>query len=94
MALAGEIGDGVILDSAYTVTTLRDALSHVASGRVAVGDAPFSTVAFLACNADQVSEMAGPYLEAGVDTVVFQPSGPHSGLAELITAAGEVTTPL
>src|SRR5260370_39063849 len=33
LALAGELADGVILDSQYTVTTLQDALGHVASGR-------------------------------------------------------------
>jgi alkanesulfonate monooxygenase SsuD/methylene tetrahydromethanopterin reductase-like flavin-dependent oxidoreductase (luciferase family) len=93
LALAGEIADGVILDSAHTVTTLRDALSRVASGRVGVGDAPFSTVFFLACNAEEAGRSVGPYLDAGVDTLVFQPVGPHGALAELITAVGDLTTP-
>jgi alkanesulfonate monooxygenase SsuD/methylene tetrahydromethanopterin reductase-like flavin-dependent oxidoreductase (luciferase family) len=88
LALAGEIADGVILDAQYTVTTLRDALSHVASGRPDSGETPFSTVLFLACGADQVAGSAGPYLDAGVDTLVFQPVGPQAVLPELIMVAG------
>jgi alkanesulfonate monooxygenase SsuD/methylene tetrahydromethanopterin reductase-like flavin-dependent oxidoreductase (luciferase family) len=90
LALAGEIADGVILDSQYTVSTLRVALGHVASGRPDRGDTPFSTVLFLECSPDQVAESAGPYVEAGVDTLVFQPVGPQTGLPELITAVGDV----
>jgi alkanesulfonate monooxygenase SsuD/methylene tetrahydromethanopterin reductase-like flavin-dependent oxidoreductase (luciferase family) len=90
LALAGEIADGVILDSQYTVSTLRVALGHVASGRPDRGDKPFSTVLFLECSPDQVAESAGPYVEAGVDTLVFQPVGPQTGLPELITAVGDV----
>jgi alkanesulfonate monooxygenase SsuD/methylene tetrahydromethanopterin reductase-like flavin-dependent oxidoreductase (luciferase family) len=90
LALAGEIADGVILDSQYTVTTLQTPLGHVASGRSAHGEVPFSTVLFLACSADQVAVSAGPYLEAGVDTLVFQPVGSQTVMADLITAAGNV----
>lgn len=96
LALAGEIADGVILDSQYTVTTLRDALGHVASGRHDRddGDAPFCTVLFLACSADQVAGSAGPYLDAGVETLVFQPDGPQAVMLELITAVGDVAARL
>jgi alkanesulfonate monooxygenase SsuD/methylene tetrahydromethanopterin reductase-like flavin-dependent oxidoreductase (luciferase family) len=94
LALAGELADGVILDSQYTVTTLRDALGHVAAGRPDQGDTPFSTVLFLACSADQVAASAGPYLDAGVDTLVFQPDGPQSVMPELITAVGDVASQL
>lgn len=90
LALAGEIADGVILDSQYTVTTLQTPLGHVASGRSARGEVPFSTVLFLACSADQVAVSVGPYLEAGVDTLVFQPVGSQTVMPELITAAGEI----
>lgn len=48
LRLAGEIADGVILDSSYTHTSVRDALAHVAAGRVGRAD-PFSTVGFVAC---------------------------------------------
>ena len=90
LALAGEIADGVILDSQYTVSTLRDALAHVASGRPDRGQTPFSNVLFLECSPDQVAESAGPYVEAGLDTLVFQPVGPQNGLPELVTAVGDV----
>jgi alkanesulfonate monooxygenase SsuD/methylene tetrahydromethanopterin reductase-like flavin-dependent oxidoreductase (luciferase family) len=89
LALAGEIADGVILDSQYTATTVR-ALGHVASGRAGRGDTRFSTVLFLACSPDEAAESAGPFLEAGVDTLVFQPDGPQTAMSELIAAAGEV----
>jgi alkanesulfonate monooxygenase SsuD/methylene tetrahydromethanopterin reductase-like flavin-dependent oxidoreductase (luciferase family) len=94
LAMAGELADGVILDSQYTVTTLRNALNHVASGRTDRGETPFSTVLFLACNAHQVAASAGPYLDAGVDTLVFQPDGPQSVMPELITAVGAVAAAL
>ena len=94
LALAGEIADGVILDSQYTATTLRDALGHVAAGRPDSGETPFSTVLFLACGADEVAASAGPYLDAGVDTLVFQPEGPQSVMPELLTAVGDVAVQL
>jgi alkanesulfonate monooxygenase SsuD/methylene tetrahydromethanopterin reductase-like flavin-dependent oxidoreductase (luciferase family) len=90
LALAGEVADGVILDSQYTPATLRDALGHVAAGRADRDESPFSAVLFLACTADQVAGSAGPYLEAGVDTLVFQPDGPQAVMSELITAVGDV----
>ncbi|MCV7419618.1 LLM class flavin-dependent oxidoreductase [Mycobacterium yunnanensis] len=51
LRLAGEIADGVLLDSRYTSDTVTDALRHVAEGRAAA-NAPsrsFSTTLFLAC---------------------------------------------
>ena len=94
LALAGEIADGVILDSQYTATTLRDALGHVAAGRPDRGETAFSTVLFLACGADEVAASVGPYLDAGVDTLVFQPEGPQSVMPELLTAVGDVAVQL
>jgi hypothetical protein len=89
LTLAGEIADGVILDSRYTATTVRDALDHVTSGRTGRG-IPFSTVLLLSCGPEQAAESAGPFLAAGVDTLVFQPTGPQTEMPELIAAAGEV----
>ena len=90
LRLAGEISDGIILDSQYTPTTLRDALACVDAGRADRDQTPFSTVLFLECSAGQVAETVGPYLDAGVDTLVFQPVGPQAALPELITAVGDV----
>jgi alkanesulfonate monooxygenase SsuD/methylene tetrahydromethanopterin reductase-like flavin-dependent oxidoreductase (luciferase family) len=94
LALAGEIADGVILDSQYTPATLRDALGHVAAGRADRDKIPFSAVLFLACSADRIAGSADPYLEAGVDTLVFQPDGSQSVMPELITAVGDVAARL
>jgi alkanesulfonate monooxygenase SsuD/methylene tetrahydromethanopterin reductase-like flavin-dependent oxidoreductase (luciferase family) len=47
-------------------------------------------VLFLAGGADQAAESAGPFVDAGVDTLVFQPAGPQTEMPALIDAAGEV----
>lgn len=49
LRLAGEIADGVVVDSRYSTSTVLDALAHVAAGRSAAGDRAFSTVMFLVC---------------------------------------------
>ncbi len=51
LRLAGEIADGVVLDSRHSTRTVNQALGHVAAGRIEAGaDAvPFSTVLFLVC---------------------------------------------
>jgi alkanesulfonate monooxygenase SsuD/methylene tetrahydromethanopterin reductase-like flavin-dependent oxidoreductase (luciferase family) len=90
LALAGEIADGVVLDARYTPATVRDAFAHVASGRAGRDETPFTAVLFQPCGADQAAGLAGPYLDAGVDTLVYQPVGAQTALSELITAAGEV----
>lgn len=65
LRLAGEIADGVILDSSYTRASVRAALGHVAAGRAGRGD-PFSTVGFVACApgegaADQLAQKAATF---------------------------------
>jgi alkanesulfonate monooxygenase SsuD/methylene tetrahydromethanopterin reductase-like flavin-dependent oxidoreductase (luciferase family) len=49
LQLAGEIADGVIIDSRYSNTTVLEALGHVGTGRAAADGRPFSTVMFLVC---------------------------------------------
>ncbi|MET0476073.1 MAG: LLM class flavin-dependent oxidoreductase [Mycobacterium sp.] len=49
LRLAGEIADGVVVDSRYSTRTVREALGHVAAGRADSDGRPFSTVLFLAC---------------------------------------------
>ena len=66
LRLAGEIADGVVLDSRYSVTSIRDALSHVAAGR---SDAPpFSTTLFLSCvpGPDAAARLAKEALRHGL----------------------------
>lgn len=49
LRLAGEIADGVVVDSRYSTRTVHEALGHVAAGRADTDGRPFSTVLFLAC---------------------------------------------
>ena len=49
LRLAGEIADGVVVDSRYSTRTVHAALEHVAAGRADADARPFSTVLFLAC---------------------------------------------
>ena len=48
LRLAGEIADGVVVDSRYSTRTVLEALAHVAAGREGTAR-PFDTVLFLAC---------------------------------------------
>jgi alkanesulfonate monooxygenase SsuD/methylene tetrahydromethanopterin reductase-like flavin-dependent oxidoreductase (luciferase family) len=51
LQLAGEIADGVLVDSRYSTRTVHEAIGHVAVGRARAdaGAGPFSTVLFLVC---------------------------------------------
>ncbi|MDH6193692.1 alkanesulfonate monooxygenase SsuD/methylene tetrahydromethanopterin reductase-like flavin-dependent oxidoreductase (luciferase family) [Mycobacterium frederiksbergense] len=50
LRLAGEIADGVIIDSMHTPDSVGAALEHVAAGQAdRVGSAPFASVQYLAC---------------------------------------------
>lgn len=65
LQLAGEIADGVILDSRYTGRSVQDAVAHVAAGRVGRTRA-FSTVGFIACApgddaADKLAQKAATF---------------------------------
>lgn len=108
LRLAGEIADGVVLDSQYSPAALRDALGHVEAGRDEADGKPFSTVLFVSCTPDtgageigvggSVDEIAGssaPYLAAGVDTLVLQPpASTESAMPDFVAAVGEVAARL
>jgi alkanesulfonate monooxygenase SsuD/methylene tetrahydromethanopterin reductase-like flavin-dependent oxidoreductase (luciferase family) len=49
LQLAGEIADGVVVDSRYSTSTVVEALGHVAMGRAEAPEKPFDTVLFLVC---------------------------------------------
>ena len=95
LRLAGELADGVIIDSGTTPDGLRTALAHVEAGRVASGRSePAQVVVYL-----EVADPADPGLRqrvhdlsaAGADTVVLQPPGDAPDPLPLITAvAGRV----
>ena len=81
LRLAGELADGVIIDSGTTPDGVRDALAHVEAGRAAAGRAePLRVVVYL-----EVGDPAAPGLReqvdalaaAGADTVVLQPPATH-----------------
>ncbi len=79
LALAGELADGVILDSEVTPDGVRAALVHVERGRTAAGRTdPFRVIAYLEvvdAAADGLRQQVLDLGAAGADTVVLQPPG-------------------
>jgi alkanesulfonate monooxygenase SsuD/methylene tetrahydromethanopterin reductase-like flavin-dependent oxidoreductase (luciferase family) len=81
--LAGEVADGVLLDSGLTADQVRAACEQVAEGRAAAGrtEEPFRTVVYVEVDTrapDLKSTVAGAAEAlgaAGADTVVFQAPG-------------------
>ena len=80
LRLAGELADGVILDSEVTPDGVRAALAHVERGRVASGRSePALVVAYLEVGdptVDGLREQVFELAAAGAGTVVLQPPGP------------------
>jgi alkanesulfonate monooxygenase SsuD/methylene tetrahydromethanopterin reductase-like flavin-dependent oxidoreductase (luciferase family) len=87
LRLAGEIAGGVILDSQYSPASVLTPLGHVAEGRVDSGGEAFSTVLFVAGTPD-VDDSAR-FLAAGVDTLVFQPTGGLSEMPAFVETAAD-----
>lgn len=65
LRLAGEIADGVLVDSSYSTRTVHTALAHVADGRAAGGAGPFSTVMFVVCAPGTTPTNASPRKPSG-----------------------------
>jgi alkanesulfonate monooxygenase SsuD/methylene tetrahydromethanopterin reductase-like flavin-dependent oxidoreductase (luciferase family) len=93
--LAGEIADGVLLDSGLTVEQVREARTHAEEGRAAAGrTGDFRTVVYLELDAtsgglaEQVEEHARAFSAAGADTVVFQATGEAPDPEPLLEACG------
>jgi alkanesulfonate monooxygenase SsuD/methylene tetrahydromethanopterin reductase-like flavin-dependent oxidoreductase (luciferase family) len=97
VSLAGEVADGVILDSVLSVDQIRDGVAHSAAGRAGGGLAgePFDTVVFVELDtsaprlAARVDEAVSTLAEAGATTVVFQPTGEAPDPRLLIDACAE-----
>jgi alkanesulfonate monooxygenase SsuD/methylene tetrahydromethanopterin reductase-like flavin-dependent oxidoreductase (luciferase family) len=95
--LAGEVGDGVLLDSGLTPPQVRAACEQVAEGRAAAGRTgePFRTVVYAEFDTKagdlqgRVDEAVGALSEAGADTVVLQATGEHPDPEPLIEAAAQ-----
>lgn len=86
LRLAGELGDGVILDDGVTPESLRAAHREIDAGRAGRTD-PFRTVVFVEVEtATQVGEWASRLGSAGADAVVFQAPGDAPDPRPLIEA--------
>jgi alkanesulfonate monooxygenase SsuD/methylene tetrahydromethanopterin reductase-like flavin-dependent oxidoreductase (luciferase family) len=95
VSLAGEIADGVILDSGLTVSQVRAARAQAEQGRAAAGrTGAFRTVVYVELDTasgglhEQVEEHAQEFSAAGADTVVFQATGEAPDPEPLLEACG------
>ncbi len=103
--LAGEVGDGVLLDSVIDPATVRRARALVDEAREASGrDGRASVTAYTQVDpatapdvlAAEVADRVGVLGEAGADTVVLQGTGERPdprAVVEALVAAGLVTAP-
>lgn len=93
--LAGEIADGVILDSITTATQVRDAREQVEEGRAAAGrTGAFRTVVYIELDTasaglqGQFDDWVRQLAAVGADTVVFQATGENPDPEPLMEACG------
>lgn len=87
LRLAGEIADGVIIDSINTPASARTALGHVAAEQAQrVSSPPFATVQYLACapGADGRQLLDDVAVERGLDSGGYGVSGT---VEEIVAAA-------
>lgn len=92
--LAGEVGDGVLLDSGVTPEQVRAAVEQTTEGRAEAGRTgePFRTVVYVELDTTasdlqaRVEDAAGSLGEAGADSVVFLAPGEHPDPEPLIEA--------
>ena len=92
--LAGEIADGVILDSVLTVDQIREACTWAAESRAAAGrtDEPFDVVVFVELDPTasdlpaQINESISNLAAIGASTVAFQASSDAPDPEPLIAA--------
>jgi alkanesulfonate monooxygenase SsuD/methylene tetrahydromethanopterin reductase-like flavin-dependent oxidoreductase (luciferase family) len=91
--LAGEIGDGVLLDAGFALDKVRDVFATAAEGRTAAGRAdPFDNVVFVELDpasvdlAAQMDESIATLSGIGADTVVFHGAEPSFDPEPLIAA--------
>ena len=103
LRLAGEVGDGVLLDSVTDPETVRRARALVDEARAAAGRdgravvaayTPVDPTQAATSLASEVMDRVSELGEAGADTVVLQGTGEHPDprpLVDALTAAGLVT---
>jgi alkanesulfonate monooxygenase SsuD/methylene tetrahydromethanopterin reductase-like flavin-dependent oxidoreductase (luciferase family) len=97
VGLAGELADGVILDSVLSLEQVREGVAHAAAGSRAAGrgDEPFDTVVFVEVDAGaadlaaRIDESVTTLTGIGAGTVVFQPTGEAPDPLPLIEACAK-----
>jgi alkanesulfonate monooxygenase SsuD/methylene tetrahydromethanopterin reductase-like flavin-dependent oxidoreductase (luciferase family) len=97
VGLAGEVADGVILDSVLTLDQIREGVANAAAGSKAAGrsDEPFDTVVFVEVDATasdlgaRIDESITTLAGIGATTVVFQPTGEAPDPQPLIAACAK-----
>jgi alkanesulfonate monooxygenase SsuD/methylene tetrahydromethanopterin reductase-like flavin-dependent oxidoreductase (luciferase family) len=97
VSLAGEVADGVILDSVLTLDQIRDGIAGAAAGRRSAGRGgePFDDVVFVELDTAapdldaRIDESVGELAAIGADTVVFQPTGEAPDPRPLIEACAK-----
>jgi alkanesulfonate monooxygenase SsuD/methylene tetrahydromethanopterin reductase-like flavin-dependent oxidoreductase (luciferase family) len=94
VGLAGEVADGVILDSVLSLDQVRAGVAHATAGNKAAGrsDEPFDTVVFVEVDAgapglaERIDESVTTLADIGASTVVFQPAGEAPDPLPLVAA--------
>jgi alkanesulfonate monooxygenase SsuD/methylene tetrahydromethanopterin reductase-like flavin-dependent oxidoreductase (luciferase family) len=97
VGLAGEVADGVILDSVLTLDQIREGVANAAAGHRAAGRAeePFDNVVFVEVDTTapdldaRIDEAVTTFAGLGADTVVFQPTGEAPDPQPLIAACAK-----
>ncbi|QYN34435.1 LLM class flavin-dependent oxidoreductase [Pseudonocardia sp. DSM 110487] len=97
VGLAGEVADGVILDSVLSLDQVREGVANAAAGSKAAGRSgePFDTVVFVEVDAGapdlvaRIDESVTTLAEIGASTVVFQPVGEAPDPLPLIAAVAK-----
>jgi alkanesulfonate monooxygenase SsuD/methylene tetrahydromethanopterin reductase-like flavin-dependent oxidoreductase (luciferase family) len=96
LRLAGEVADGVNLDSGHTPASQREALAHVNEGRAGRGDHSFLVVTYAEIDTttgsltERIVDEAGALGEAGADVVVFVAGGDATDPDPLVDAIGAI----
>lgn len=98
LALSGELASGTVITGGTTAQELREAVGHIRNGQLRRADpAPHAVVVYVECVAgqsgSQIAAAAGPWVDAGADTIVFQ-CGPDTDIAEFVAMIGSEVQPL
>lgn len=123
LQLSGELASGTVISGGTTPTALRDAITHINTGRsIRPSVTPHSVITYLLCATGQdaetrvleeirhweldpaadvavygtpaeIARAADRWIEAGTDTIVFQPAA-DADITEFVAAIGGSVQPL